>query len=106
MKRVAAAVITVVALAVMGGALVHGEVFSIRDHVGYFQPMRWFTALELHKGRLPLWNPYSDAGEPWLANPQTGIFYPPAWLFVVLPFSAAYVLYPLLHAVLMGGSAL
>lgn len=105
MRRSVPIVIAIVAFALMGGALVRGEVFSIRDHVGYFQPMRWFTALELRSFRLPLWNPYSAAGEPWLANPQTGIFYPPAWLFVVLPFASAYVLYPILHALLLGGGA-
>lgn len=105
MKRIAAIVITIVGLALMGGTLLRGEVFSIRDHVGYFQPMRWFTSVELRSGRLPLWNPYSAAGEPWLANPQTGVFYLPTWLFVVLPFTRAYVLYLLLHALLLGAGA-
>ena len=83
-------------------ALARQEVFSLRDHFDYFQPLRWFTAQELASGRLPLWNPYSASGEPWLANPQTGVFYPPAWLFLVLPFPAAYMLYLLLHLVLLG----
>ena len=43
--------------------------------------------------RLPLWNAYSASGEPWLANPQTGVFYPPAWLFLVLPFARRTSLY-------------
>jgi hypothetical protein len=81
------------------------EVFSIRDHDDYFQPLRWFTANELRHGRLPLWNVYSASGEPWLANPQTGVFYPPAWVFVVLPFSAAYTLYLFFHVVLLGCGA-
>jgi hypothetical protein len=82
--------------------LIHGEVFTLRDHFDYFQPLRWFTATELQAGRLPLWNPYNASGEPWLANPQTGVFYPPAWLFVVLPFATAYVLFLWLHVVLLG----
>src|SRR5215211_3189090 len=69
------------------------EVFTLRDHFDYFQPLRWYTASELQAGRLPLWNPYNASGEPWLANPQTGVFYPPAWLFVALPFATAYVLF-------------
>ena len=85
--------------------LLNGEVFTLRDHFDYFQPLRWFTAAELQEGRLPLWNPYNASGEPWLANPQTGVFYPPAWLFVVLPFAAAYMLFLFFHVVLLGWGA-
>ena len=85
--------------------LLRGEVFTVRDHYDYFQPLRWFTATELQAGRLPQWNPYNASGEPWLANPQTGVFYPPAWLHVVLPFATAYMLYLLFHLVLLGWGA-
>lgn len=85
--------------------LLRREVFVLRDHLDYFQPMRWFTATELRAGHLPLWNPYNSSGEPWLANPQTGVFYPPAWLFVVLPFATAYVLFLLAHLILLGWGA-
>ncbi len=78
------------------------EVFTLRDHLDYFQPLRWFTAAELQAGRIPLWNPYNASGEPWLANPQTGVFYPPSWLFVVLPFTTAYTLYLLSHLIVLG----
>jgi hypothetical protein len=85
--------------------LARGEVFMLRDHFDYFQPLRWFTATELQAGRLPLWNPYNASGEPWLANPQTGVFYPPAWIFVVMPFATAYMLYLLAHLILLGCGA-
>jgi hypothetical protein len=86
-------------------ALLRREVFGLRDHFDYFQPLRWFTAQELRAGHLPLWNPYSASGEPWLANPQTGVFYPPSWLFLVLPFATAYMLFLLLHLVILGWGA-
>jgi hypothetical protein len=104
-RRIAFAAITVLTLVVFARPLLRNEVFSFRDHGDYFQPLRWFTATELQHGRLPLWNVYSASGEPWLANPQTGIFYPPTWMFVVLPFTAAYTLYLLLHVVLLGCGA-
>jgi hypothetical protein len=85
--------------------LLKQEVFTLRDHFDYFQPLRWFTAEELKAGRLPLWNPYSASGEPWLANPQTGVFYPPAWMFLLLPFATAYMLYLLGHLVILGWGA-
>ena len=85
--------------------LARGEVFTLRDHFDYFQPLRWFTASELQAGRIPLWNPYNASGEAWMANPQTGIFYPPTWLFVVLPFATAYTLFLLFHLIVLGCGA-
>lgn len=103
--RWAFAAIAICVLAVFAPALIRNEVFSLRDHSDYFQPLHWFTANELQHGRLPLWNAYNASGEPWLANPQTGVFYPPAWLFVVLPFARAYVIYLALHVLLLGCGA-
>ncbi|MBO0798807.1 MAG: YfhO family protein, partial [Blastocatellia bacterium] len=34
-------------------------------------------------GRLPLWNPYTLAGAPLLANGYSGAFYPPNWIFAL-----------------------
>ncbi|HEX7807931.1 MAG TPA: hypothetical protein VF608_04395, partial [Thermoanaerobaculia bacterium] len=103
--RFALALLAVLAAILFIAPLAKREVFQFRDHSDYFQPMRWFTAQELSAGRLPLWNPYSASGEPWLANPQTGVFYPPAWLFLAMPFETAYMLYLLLHVVLLGWGA-
>jgi len=99
------AIITLLALVIFAPPILRNELFSFRDHSDYFQPLRWFTATELQHGRLPLWNVYSASGEPWLANPQTGVFYPPTWLFLVLPFTFAYTLYLFLHVVLLGSGA-
>ncbi len=104
-RRTAFAIIVALTLVVFARPLLRNEVFSFRDHSDYFQPLRWFTATELQHGRIPLWNVYSASGEPWLANPQTGVFYPPSWLFLVLPFTAAYTLYLLLHVALLGCGA-
>ena len=86
-------------------ALVKREIFVLRDHTDYFQPLRYFTAQHLSSWQLPHWNPYSASGEPWLANPQTGVFYPPTWLFVALPFETAYMLYLALHLAVLGSGA-
>jgi|GEM_PF-508629 len=82
--------------------LLRGELFRFRDHSDYFVPLRYFTSVELRAGHLPLWNPYSGSGERWLANPQTGLFYPPSWTFLVLPFATAYMLYLALHLLILG----
>ncbi|HEV7768547.1 MAG TPA: YfhO family protein [Thermoanaerobaculia bacterium] len=103
--RFAFAFLALLAITIFLPALLEREVFTLRDHFDYFQPLRYFTAQELSAGRLPLWNPYSASGEPWLANPQTGVFYPPTWLFLVLPFETAYMLFLLLHLMLLGWGA-
>src|SRR4051812_1377550 len=96
-SRLPFVVIAVVALLTFAKPLLRQEVPIVRDHFDYFQPLRWYTATELRQGRLPLWNPYNASGEPWLANPQTGVFYPPTWLFLALPFATAYTLFLALH---------
>jgi hypothetical protein len=95
-------VVILVALSIFALPLIRGEVFTFRDHTDYFQPLRWFTAQHLRAGVLPLWNPYSASGEPWLANPQTGVFYPPTWLFLLLPFERAYMGWLLVHLLVLG----
>jgi hypothetical protein len=103
-SAVVAATVGGVVAVLFAPALLRGEIFSFRDHADYFQPLRFFTAQALSHGVVPLWNPYNGSGEPWLANPQTGIFYPPQWIFVLLPFARAYVVYLALHALLLGWS--
>ena len=101
-RRVAFTFIVLLALAMFARPLMRGEVLTFRDHADYFQPLRYFTAVELRNFRLPFWNPYNASGEPWLANPQTAVFYPPFWIFLIVPFAQAYVIFLLLHLVLLG----
>ncbi len=97
-----AIIVLLAALAPFVPMLVRGEVPSFRDHRDFFVPLRAATAEALRSGELPLWNALSASGEPWLANPQTGVFYPPAWLVAVLPFEIGYVLFLALHLAIAG----
>jgi membrane protein YfhO len=54
----------------------------------------------LREGVLPFWNPYVYLGRPFLADPEVAAFYPPTWLFVILPESLAFWLCVSLHFVL------
>ncbi len=40
---------------------------------------------EVYQGRLPLWNPYSLNGTPFLANSVSALFSPLRWLLIVFP---------------------
>src|ERR1043165_8404721 len=103
--RFALALLFVIALAMFALPLVRGEGFALPDPFAYSQPLHWFTSMELKGGRLPLWNPYNASREPWLANPQTGVVYPPARVFLPLPLAPAYMLYLFFHVVVLGWGA-
>lgn len=55
------------------------------DQLRFFYPNRTFTNQEILAGRLPLWNPYVFAGNPFLANFQSAVFYPLNLLYLLLP---------------------
>ncbi|HEX4440794.1 MAG TPA: hypothetical protein VH854_12030 [Thermoanaerobaculia bacterium] len=77
---------------------------TLRDQGDFFYPLKLYTADRLRAGGLPLWNPLSGTGEPWLANGQSGVLYPPTLLFALPGAALAGGLYLLLHfAVLAWG---
>ncbi len=47
-------------------------------------PSRLFPREEiLQSGTPPFWNPNELGGIPWLGNPQSAMFYPPNWLYLL-----------------------
>lgn len=48
-----------------------------------FVPWRTLAIDTIQNGHLPLWNPYSGMGAPLMANYQSGLLYPPNWLYVL-----------------------
>lgn len=67
------------------------RVFVEGDFTFQHYPMRSFVARELRRGQLPLWDPYTFAGEPAIAESLMATFYPLGlWqaAFPRLPFVA------------------
>ncbi len=60
------------------------------DFNQHFLPFSQFWRSELLAGRLPLWNPYTYAGHPFLADVQAAVFYPLSnlVLFLTLPWQS------------------
>ena len=56
--------------------LVGVRTFPDGDFTHHFLPFSLFHQAELLAGRLPVWNPYTYAGHPFLADPQAAVFYP------------------------------
>ena len=54
------------------------------DFAGQYYPLRAYAARELAAERLPLWNPYAYAGQPALADIQSGALYPPQLVQIVV----------------------
>lgn len=74
-----------------------GRAFVMRDSVNDFLPWRRLAAQAARDGHLPLWNSWSRFGQPFVANPQSAVFYPPHLLFGVLPVPIAFNLSLALH---------
>lgn len=76
-----------------------------RDMQMFFLPQRHLLWEAFQQQRLPLWTPFYGTGAPLMANFQSGVFYPPHWLFAVLPFFPAFNLLLVFHFVLGGAAA-
>ncbi len=70
----------------------------------YFYPSYAAFFGRLARGELLRWNPYQSCGYPWLGSLQTGFFYPPHVLYLVLPTYAALFSSTLLHVLLAAAS--
>lgn len=50
---------------------------------------KFYLRTTILSGELPLWNPYIALGRPFLADSETATFYPPNWIFILLPETPA-----------------
>jgi len=55
---------------------ISGNAFFWEDFAEYIYPVQTFAARESSLFSLPMWNPYSFHGMPFLADLQVGFFYP------------------------------
>ncbi|MFV1988240.1 MAG: hypothetical protein ACC682_13225 [Gemmatimonadota bacterium] len=96
------AALVLVAAAYLWEVLSLAGVPVARDMQMFFIPQKHILWAALTEGRVPLWTPFIGTGAPFLANVQSGVFYPPHWLYAVLPFYAAFNLLVVFHFVLGG----
>jgi len=66
-----------------------GQIPFFRDLGLMFYPMRFSLAESFRAGELPLWDRRIGMGFPMMANFQSGAFYVPNLLFLLLPFFSA-----------------
>lgn len=65
--------------------------FPDGDFTHHFLPFSLFLQQEMQNARLPVWNPYTYSGHPFLADVQAAVFYPVGGLLLTLtlPFEGA-----------------
>lgn len=86
----------------------HGDVatglgtFYFRDFMNFGYPLAHYLKESLGAGQIPLWNPFSNCGLPFLAQWNTMALYPGSAFFVLLPLPWSLNLFVLLHQVLAG----
>jgi hypothetical protein len=90
------------AVAVWPGIILGWESFYLHDFGAVFYPQFAFFKDRFINGELPLWNPYSNCGVPFLAQWVTLTLYPPCLIFLLLPLPASLGWFCLLHFCLAG----
>jgi hypothetical protein len=75
---------------------------SDTDMVFEFVSSRAYLAESLRNGHLPLWNPFTYGGQPFLSDFESAVLYPPNLPFLWLPLARALNFSMLLHLVILG----
>jgi hypothetical protein len=68
------------------------------DAVAQFAPWREYAKGALWQGILPLWNPHTFCGMPFMSNGQSAVFYPANIVYWLLPSRIALYFDALLHS--------
>ena len=69
--------LVLLSVAVLTPLTLGGYVASSVDTDAFYGPMVQFLNERLHAGDFPLWLPTAFSGQPFFADPQSGLFYPP-----------------------------
>jgi len=78
------------------------EAFFFRDYGVLGYPFVHYHRESFWRGELPLWNPLSNCGAPFLAQWGTMVLYPPSLIYLLLPLPWSLGFFCLLHLFLAG----
>lgn len=82
--------------------LLGGQTFVIRDFGLFSYPVAYYLKESFWRGEIPLWNPMSYCGVPFLAQFNTLTLYPLSLIYCLLPLQWALPFFCLLHLYLAG----
>ena len=73
------------------------ETFFFRDLYRLYYPKKVLLAAALKAGTFPLWDPFTNGGQPYLATPNHPALHPTNVLYAFLPTIVAFNWIPVLH---------
>ena len=76
--------------------------FFYRDFATFAYPLAFFQREAFWRGEMPLWNPYSFCGLPFLAQWNTLSLYPLSLFYLIFPLSWSLGVFNLAHMFLAG----
>ncbi len=76
--------------------------FFFRDYGTLGYPFIHYARESFWRGELPLWNPLSNCGTPFLAQWNTLVFYPPSLIYLLFPLPWSLNYFCLAHLFLAG----
>jgi hypothetical protein len=84
-------------VATFPGVLLGSTTFVIRDFGMFGYPLAYFHRQSFWRGELPLWNPFSNGGLPFLAQWNTLTLYPFSLIYLLLPLTWSLPFFCLAH---------
>jgi hypothetical protein len=84
-------------VATFPGVLLGSTTFVIRDFGMFGYPLAYFHRQSFWRGELPLWNPFSNGGLPFLAQWNTLTLYPLSLIYLLLPLTWSLPFFCLAH---------
>jgi hypothetical protein len=84
-------------VATFPGVLLGSTTFVIRDFGMFGYPLAYFHRQSFWRGHLPLWNPFSNGGLPFLAQWNTLTLYPLSLIYLLLPLTWSLPFFCLAH---------
>src|SRR5437660_258352 len=76
--------------------------FFNNDFGLFTYPVAYYTHQSFWRGEVPLWNPLSNCGVPFLAQWNTTVCYPLSWFYILFPLPWSLNYFCLGHIVLAG----
>jgi hypothetical protein len=78
------------------------QTFVYRDYGLFAYPNAHYFRESFWRGEIPLWNPLNNCGQPFLAQWNTQVLYPPSLFYLLFPLSWSLGVFCLLHLFLGG----
>ncbi len=89
-------------IAVFPDVLTGSHTFFFKDFSNFAYPVAQYHRDCFWRGEIPLWNPLSNCGLPFLAQWNTMTLYPPSLFYLLLPLEWSLGVFCLLHLFLAG----